>query len=265
MKLSIITVNLNNAAGLQKTIESIISQSYRDFEWIVIDGGSNDGSLDLISQYSDRMSYWISEPDSGIYNAMNKGIIKANGEYCFFLNSGDYFVNENSLSVFFSNDFSEDVVMGNMFVCLNGKVIGKCRGKEKLTFIDLYDSIIKHQSTFIRLELLRKYGMYDETLKIVADYEFFLKAVGLGNASYKYIDSNIAYFDNNGISNNNPNLVLQEKKGVINKYLPNLMQPDYEFFVKNRDYEIVLKYKVPKIFIRLLAKTVRVFEKILKI
>ena len=80
MKLSIITVNYNNREGLQRTIDSVVSQTFRDFEWIVIDGGSTDGSKELIKQYADHFSYWVSEPDKGIYNAMNKGILKATGE-----------------------------------------------------------------------------------------------------------------------------------------------------------------------------------------
>ncbi len=91
MKLSIITVNLNNKDGLQKTIDSVISQTFKDFEWIVIDGGSTDGSKELIEKYSDYISYWVSEPDKGIYNAMNKGIKVAKGDYLEFLNSGDIF------------------------------------------------------------------------------------------------------------------------------------------------------------------------------
>ena len=93
----IITINYNNVDGLRKTINSVISQTFRDFEWIVIDGGSTDGSKDLINQYVEYFSYSISEPDSGVYNAMNKGIKVAHGEYFIFLNSGDYFYDKNVL------------------------------------------------------------------------------------------------------------------------------------------------------------------------
>ena len=86
MKLSVITINFNNRDGLRKTIESVVNQTYKDFEYIVIDGGSTDGSVDVIKEYTDRIDYWVSEPDKGIYNAMNKGIDVAQGEYCLFLN-----------------------------------------------------------------------------------------------------------------------------------------------------------------------------------
>ena len=89
MRLSIITINYNNREGLRKTIESVVNQTYRNFEYIIIDGGSTDGSVEVVKEYADRISYWVSEPDNGIYNAMNKGVLAANGKYIQFLNSGD--------------------------------------------------------------------------------------------------------------------------------------------------------------------------------
>ena len=112
MKLSIITVNLNNMEGLQKTCDSIISQTFKNFEWIVIDGGSADGSKELIEEYGSNISYWVSEPDKGIYNAMNKGIKVAKGEYLYFLNSGDYLFDSNALSDVFLDNPKEDIVYG---------------------------------------------------------------------------------------------------------------------------------------------------------
>ena len=105
-KLSIITVNLNNAAGLQKTIESVINQTFTDYEFIIIDGGSTDSSLEIIKQYANKITYWVSEPDNGIYNGMNKGIGQADGEYCFFLNSGDWMIENNTLYKFLYKDCS---------------------------------------------------------------------------------------------------------------------------------------------------------------
>ena len=102
MTLSIITINYNNRDGLQKTIDSVISQSFNDYEWIVIDGDSNDGSREIIEQYCDRFAYWCSEPDSGIYNAINKGLSHATGEYVQFLNSGDWLYSDNILEKAFS-------------------------------------------------------------------------------------------------------------------------------------------------------------------
>jgi glycosyltransferase involved in cell wall biosynthesis len=264
MKLSIITVNLNNDTGLQKTIESVIQQKFLDYEYIIIDGGSKDGSIETINKFSDSINYWVSEQDSGIYNAMNKGISHAQGEYCFFLNSGDYFVDENVLKNFFSNDFTEDVIMGNMLVSLKGKLVGKCTGKESLTFLDLYGSMVKHQSSFIKRGLFNSFGIYNENLRIVSDYEFFMKSIGLGGASFRYINSDISCFDNDGISNNSDELTFREKKSVINSYIPVMMQPDYEFLLKFRNIEIVAKYSISYTLVRILAKIVRVYDQIFK-
>ena len=123
MKLSIITVNKNNAAGLKQTMESVISQDFDDYEYIVIDGGSSDESTAVIRQYEHKLAYWVSEPDSGIFNAMNKGIGKASGEYCLFLNSGDA-LTENSLINVFSVDLSEDIIYMNTYLAYqNGDLI----------------------------------------------------------------------------------------------------------------------------------------------
>ena len=116
MKLSIITVNLNNCDGLQKTIDSVVSQTFKDFEWIVIDGGSTDGSKELIEQYADHFTYWVSEPDKGIYNAMNKGIRVAKGDYLQFLNSGDYLYDRTTLEKCLLPQNNADVIYGNLYL-----------------------------------------------------------------------------------------------------------------------------------------------------
>jgi len=260
-KLSIITINYNNPDGLRLTIKSVISQKYTNYEWIVIDGGSGSSDLDIIKQYSNLFKYWKSEPDNGIYHAMNKGTCKAQGEYCFFLNSGDTFVNEEVLQKVFAKEVKEDVIFGNLLVMLNNKVVGKSRGKEKLSFLDIYIGLVKHQAAFIRRDLFDKFDFYNEELKIVADWEFFLKTVGLGDASYKYIDIDISYFDNNGISNNSENLVSEERNIVIDKYIPSMMQYDYETLQKIGIYKVVTRYKIPHFFLRLMTKGIREYEK----
>ena len=134
-KLSIITINLNNAEGLRKTIPSVISQTYCDFEYIVIDGGSTDGSVDVIKKYADKLSYWVSEPDAGIYNAMNKGIRKAGGEYCQFLNSGDWLVAPDVTERMAKDMPDCAICYGNMITIQNGeKMVQKgFEGKDSYT------------------------------------------------------------------------------------------------------------------------------------
>ena len=112
-KLSLITINQNNAEGLRRTIESVVFQTYIDYEYIVIDGASTDESVNILKQYDNRITFWISEPDTGIYNAMNKGILKATGDYCLFLNSGDWLSDDRVLEEVFLHEITEDIVCGN--------------------------------------------------------------------------------------------------------------------------------------------------------
>lgn len=261
-RLSIITINLNNPIGLQRTIKSVLQQTYSDFEWIIIDGGSNEIDINLIKQYSNLFMHWRSEPDNGIYNAINKGISEATGNYCFFLNSGDSLVNERVLENVFCNELHEDVIFGNLVVMLNNKIIGKSRGKVKLSFLDLYNGLIKHQAAFIKRDLFDKYGSYNEELKIIADWEFFLKTVGTGSATYKYLDLDVSYFDNDGISNKHDSLVQKEKDYVINRYILPMMQNDYKLLQKIGRYDIVTKYRIPYFVLRIMAKVLEIFERL---
>ncbi len=123
VKLSIITVNLNNSAGLRKTIESIVKQTFKDFEYIIIDGGSTDGSAEVIKEFADKITYWVSEPDKGIYNAMNKGILHAKGEYLLFLNSGDWLADDDLLSKVFCEPRTADIIYGHMNFVSGDKIL----------------------------------------------------------------------------------------------------------------------------------------------
>lgn len=114
--ISIITINFNNKNGLIKTLNSVISQTCKEFEWIIIDGGSTDGSKELLENYSEHITYWVSEPDNGIYHAMNKGIRVAKGDYLQFLNSGDYLANNKTIEDFYNENFTDDVIYGNAII-----------------------------------------------------------------------------------------------------------------------------------------------------
>ena len=201
MKLSIITINKNNAEGLRRTMESVVEQTYKDFEYIVIDGGSTDGSRELIEQYSDHLSYWVSESDTGIYNAMNKGLVKAKGEYVLMLNSGDWLVDERVLNNITPLLDGTDIVQGDVLVSQNGKWLKNCGyGKSELTFRDVYNGCFLHQASFIRKELHDFYGLYDDTWKIAGDTVFFLNALGFGNATFKYVDVMVSCVEPQGVS-----------------------------------------------------------------
>lgn len=224
MKLSIITVNLNNREGLQKTIDSVICQTFKDFEWIVIDGGSTDGSKELIEQYADHFTYWVSEPDKGIYNAMNKGIKMAKGEYMQFLNSGDFLRSSTILYDVFSIMPKADIIYGNIeLLGINGLSTIQ-EYPDVLSFSTLYNSHIPHPSSFIRTPLL-KAEPYDENLRIVSDWKFFLHKAMEG-CIFHHIPIAITCFDMTGISASNIEACNDERKKVIDEVVPDCIKVD---------------------------------------
>lgn len=227
MRLTIITVNLNNKYGLQKTIDSVISQTFKDFEWIVIDGGSTDGSKELIEQHSERISFWVCEPDGGIYNAMNKGIKAAKGEYLQFLNSGDVFINKNTLLRFFRNHLNADIVFGNTLIDDENGLRRVNYQNDYLTCYRLAKGTINHQSAFIKRELFDKYGLYDESLRIVSDWKFFFETIVVHKCSKYHIDQDMVLFDTTGISSTNVELLRKEREFVLREFLPEYAVDDY--------------------------------------
>ncbi|MGB4775164.1 MAG: glycosyltransferase family 2 protein [Daejeonella sp.] len=228
MKLSIITINLNNAIGLDKTINSVINQYYNDFEYIVIDGDSIDGSKQIIDKYKEHFAYLISEPDTGIYNAMNKGIKVATGEYLLFLNSGDVLINSQVLGDVTKLNLDRDIVYGNIHL-ESGKKQEICLPTDDLTFKFLFRCSLPHQATFIKRTVFERVGFYDEKLKIVSDWKLLLLAICKHNCSYKHIETVVSVYNDDGISSNpaNSNLIKQERKSVFLNYFP-LFIKDYE-------------------------------------
>jgi glycosyltransferase involved in cell wall biosynthesis len=220
--LSIITINLNNVIGLHKTILSVINQNFSDYEYIVIDGGSNDGSVDLIKEFSDKITFWKSEPDAGIYNAMNKGISASNGGYLLFLNSGDWLVNDQVLHNLFSGFSDCDFLYGNLIKIYSDgqQTVDKGFEGKAIDLFSLLRGTINHASCIIKKSLFDRYGLYDERHKIVSDWKFFLQAIGLSNSKVSYKDIDVTYFDMNGISNNNLTLRRQEREQVLEEIIP---------------------------------------------
>lgn len=230
-KLSIITINRNNSKGLEKTIKGVLSQTFKDFEYIIIDGASIDDSVDVIKKYEDKVSCWVSEPDGGIFNAMNKGIMKAKGEYVQFSNSGDWFVNSDVLSKVFENDPKEGIIFGNIIKIQNGiKTVDKGIGTSNVTFYHLFLGTINHPATFARRELFKKYGLFTETYKYVNDWEWFVRTVGLSNTSVRYIDLNISFFDMIGNSNDTYEYYETERKPILRELVPHRIIEDYNRF-----------------------------------
>lgn len=229
--LTIITVNFNDFEGLKKTLESVATQKSKNFEYLVIDGGSKDNSPSLLNQYKEIITYSVSEPDTGIYNAMNKGIHYANGKYLLFLNSGDILFDDDvvtNVTAYLESNI--DCISGNLFYIEKGVSYTR-KHPEKLTFSYIMSRTISHPSTFIKKELFEVYGYYNEKNKIVSDWEFFFKVLGLNGASYKSIDVTITNFDMTGISSTNHELVLKEKKEVLQRYLPTIFNNEYDSYI----------------------------------
>lgn len=244
IKLSILTVNLNNISGLQKTIESVIPQTFTDYEFIIIDGGSTDGSMDVIKKYQDNITSWVSEPDKGIYNAMNKGIKMAKGEYCLFLNSGDCLVDGYSLEQFMNESAKEDFIYGNLDTAR-----GPRKYSNKLSFMTFFSGTITHQAVFIKTGLFQKYGLYDESLTIVADWQFFLKTIIVGNCTYKHIDKSLCNYDVTGVSTNPKyqSQVASQREKVLREMFP-MMYDDYlAMNSKNKDLDFYLNSRLAQL------------------
>jgi glycosyltransferase involved in cell wall biosynthesis len=236
-KISVITVNYNNKVGLEKTINSVVKQTYKNFEYIVIDGDSNDGSKQLITTYNDKLAHAVSEADNGIYHAMNKGIEIATGDYILFLNSGDCLFDENVLSqVAEAMTDGLDIYYGDIIYDEIHQQ-HKRTFPEKLTFAFFYEQNLSHQASFIRSSLFTDIFYYNEDFKIVSDWEFFTYAICKREASYKHLDFVVTIYDATGISSNQDNhpMMYKEREASLNRYFPE--------YVSDYDYLKTLKFK----------------------
>jgi len=235
MKLSIITINFNNKVGLEKTIQSVLSQTSHDFEWVVIDGSSTDGSKETIEKYQNHFAYWCSEPDKGIYNAMNKGIAHANGEYLLFLNSGDSLHDDGILNEFHGLKKSEDIIAGD--IALDGSLehVLCSPDDSELDYDFMRFSTVRHSAAFIKRSLFEKYGGYDESFRIVSDWKFFLEVLIKHNCSYYHWNRVVSDFNTEGISERpeTNELHMKERQKVFEEFLPR-----YNKTLKKRDQRI---------------------------
>jgi len=196
-KITIITVNRNDAPGLEKTILSVASQNYKNIEYIVVDGASTDSSLEVIQKYSETISVWVSEPDSGIYNAMNKGIALAKGDYVLFINSGDQLLHDSVIDRVVrrieESDFP-DILHGDVLVLsLNGDPSRIKRIKSPDKFFLYFDSF-HHQAMFYKRTVFLKYGTYNEDLRVYSDHEYTLRILYRQGLSIVYIPEMISLF-----------------------------------------------------------------------
>ena len=222
-KVSVITVNYNNADGLKRTLESLFAQTFTDYESIVIDGGSTDGSREIIENFADRITYWVSEPDGGIYHAMNKGIRQATGLYYNFMNSGDLFEDPTVLENIFASDPTEDILFGKNASERHPK--GDAY-PTPITMLTLYKTHPNHQASFLRRTLFNDH-LYDETYRIASDWKFFIECLIFRQCSYAHLDVIVARYDQTGISSVNQKLYEEEREQILHLLLPDRIYADY--------------------------------------
>ena len=230
-KITVITINYNNLQGLKRTVPSVLSQSYDDFEYVIVDGGSTDGSKEYIEQQH-GIDTWVSEKDNGIYNAMNKAVGMAPGQYCIFTHSGDHFFSALSLENAAEELDGSDYCTGKTTV-VEDDFLSLCIPPKTMTFYFVKGTSLQHQSTFIKTQLLKSHP-YNEDLKIVADWEHFLKCWYLNNCSYKALQTVVAAYYLDGFSAQNVNLLKVDRKCVIdaifegNKNIPHIVETKQE-------------------------------------
>ena len=232
-KFSIITINYNDKEGLTKTIESVIGQTWNDYEFLVIDGNSTDGGKEVLAQYAHKITYALSEPDSGVYNAMNKGIRAAKGDFVIFMNSGDLFHDNEVL------EKANRLIAGQSDIYYGDVIVKKPHSErhkvypDHLTFSYFYTNALCHQATFIRRQLFHAHFFYNEDYKIYSDGEFFLYTICKMDVPYKHIDLIVAIYDFTGISSNPKyeQLHEQERMKSINKFFPQFAD-DYKVLSK---------------------------------
>ena len=231
-KLSIITINLNNYNGLKRTINSIISQTFTDYEWIVIDGGSTDGSRELIKQYTDHLAFWCSEPDKGIYNAMNKGIRHIKGEWVQFLNSGDCLYDKETLEKVFNTDYDADIIYGDLQIINSDKITVQ---PDKLSLYHIINRPFCQQTIFYKSNIFDNH-FFSENYLIVSDIALTIELILQG---YKFIHISLCVitYESNGISDTLMQKHLAERSEMFEKYIPTHIQYDLDT-IKNYENTI---------------------------
>lgn len=252
MKLSIVTINYNNAEGLQKTLVSVAAQTYRDIEHIIVDAASTDGSVAIIREYAEKVDYpvlWGSKKDKGVYNGMNIGIQRATGDYIQILNSGDVLAapDVTERMVLRLNELTNErmnesdgvaILYGNMLKSYDGKTIinrDTCGGGMYTpeSFLYFYKGTLNHDCAYIRRDLFEKYGLYNEQMKICSDWEWYVRAIVLGGEKPVYTNIDVTIFDMNGVSESygkNADTIKRERREYLESILPPAVLHDYDAF-----------------------------------
>lgn len=240
VSLSIITINYNNRDGLSRTMASVREQTFADYEWIVIDGGSTDGSRDLIEENKDLFAYWCSEPDQGIYDAINKGIRHASGQYISCMNSGDSYFSSDTLSSVFASPLTADIVYGDWFKVYPDRRV-HCRMPFPLDFSIFYYHNICHQAMFVRTAALQEKG-FDLTYSVCADYARWMEMFFAG-ATFQRVDVIICSYDMTGVSSR-AGSGWEESQRIRREIIPEWLKPVMQrlnLFETSRDHLCLLR------------------------
>ena len=245
MKLSIITINYNNAEGLLKTLPSVASQTYSNIEHIIVDAASSDGSVDVIKEYANTSKHtviWSSESDKGIYDGMNKGVKHATGDYVWVLNSGDCAATPDVVEKMMTILKAEkiDLLQGNIVrVYENKKEYAPLPVKQikdekprpiDVSMLTFYSSTIPQDAAFVRRDLFEKYGYFDDKLKICADWKLYLNMIALGDVVPVHVNMDVVLFDMHGVSNTDNELLKAEKRAYLEEVLPISILKDYDAY-----------------------------------
>ena len=215
MKVSIVTINRNNLTGLKETYRSIVSQTFKDWEWIVVDGGSTEGDRSFIKEHADRISWWCSEPDSGVYDAQNKGIAHARGEWMIFMNSGDRFCDNKVLERVFKAEHTADVLYGDWVRVYEDGRMEEIKAPERMSVHFICRDNLCHQAIFVKGDLLRQ-SPYNEEYTVYADWAKWIELV-LGRYVFEHLPFSVCYFSVGGLSANVTAEVEKERERMIRR------------------------------------------------
>lgn len=244
MKYSIITINYNNKEGLRNTIESVIHQTYRDFEYIVIDGGSTDGSADVLREYDSQITYWVSEKDKGIYNAMNKGIAKATGDYLNFMNSGDCFYSSDVLEKVSEHPSDADFIVGKDYHYSESKQRGHASIQPpRTTMMHFFVGTLDHQSSFIKRELFVN-SPYREDFRLVSDWIFYIEKIVTEGKNVQFINEIVCRREEGGLSEQQRERNRKEISQWLHQYLPQGVYADYATLSKLDKTSLYRLYRI---------------------
>ena len=256
--VSVITIVYNAASTLERTIQSVLNQNYKNIEYIIIDGASTDGSLDIIERYKSHLSYFVSEKDSGIYEAMNKGVKKAKGEIIGILNSDDWY-NESAIktAVEMFKDSSVEIAYGNALMYYPNEPLRERRLFNAGIPLEAmwYCMAIAHPATFVRSSVYAKMGLFDESFKIAGDYEFILRCYASG-IKFKKTEEVLTNFTDGGYSIRNFVLCNQETIKINMDYIDSCPVPE---LVKEKNIKRLENEKYQKLLYALNKGTENLF------